>query len=206
MKNRIIFGVLGASITIALVMASRWSLYAAVLVLVCLAIREVFGMVGKRSPLSFIAFSLILITCFSSLIGLRHIDYTTIAYVIFACLAAFITDTAALAFGLKFGKHKLTKISPKKTWEGAIGGVLTAVAVCTAYMLIVDRFTPWIPLIALIASISAIFGDLAASLVKRKFGAKDYGAMIPGHGGIMDRCDSLMFAAPVSYILLNFLV
>jgi phosphatidate cytidylyltransferase len=162
-------------------------------------------MVGKRNFPAFLAISFFLTACFSSIIGLRHID-DTIVFVFFAAMGAFITDTAAFFFGINLGRHKLTKISPKKTWEGAIGGTFTSVLVISVYMLIVGRFAPWVPWVALATSIAAIFGDLAASLVKRKFDAKDYGAMIPGHGGMMDRCDSLMFAAPVAYLLISIFV
>ena len=105
-------------------------------------------------------------------------------------------------------------ISPKKTWEGAIGGVvLTAALNVGLYFVFAKKFFPdghfflwswWavIP-ISIILSVISIFGDLSASVIKRHFGVKDYGKMIPGHGGIMDRFDSMLFVFPIIYSILS---
>ena len=128
-------------------------------------------------------------------------------YLLFAVLiGALMTDVGGYFVGRFCGKHKLIeKISPKKTVEGAIGGILFALVSYVIYGLIIDYLFPagtnWpvLMITGLIASVIAQFGDLTASMIKREIGIKDYGNLIPGHGGIMDRIDSILFVAPVIY-------
>ena len=122
---------------------------------------------------------------------------------------AFMSDTGAYFAGLKFGKRKLAPlISPKKTVEGVIGGVAGAIVGMIVYCLIINAFFPiranYIPalLYGAAGSIAAVFGDLCFSVIKRQTGIKDYGNLIPGHGGILDRFDSMMVVAPVAEILM----
>lgn len=116
-------------------------------------------------------------------------------------ITAFGTDICAYFAGVTMGKHKLCpKISPKKTWEGAIGGVLGSVILSGVFGLFFAKaFLPYCLIIGFIASIASMFGDLTASIFKRKMGIKDYGNLIPGHGGILDRFDSVLFTGPVIY-------
>ena len=113
-------------------------------------------------------------------------------------LSAFGSDICAYFTGVFLGKHKMCpKLSPKKTWEGAIGGVVGSTVVCALFGLIFARHL----LISCIiigagGAIISMCGDLTASAYKRKMGIKDYGNLIPGHGGIMDRFDSVLFTAP----------
>ncbi len=114
----------------------------------------------------------------------------------FLCMAS---DIGAYFTGMKFGKHKLCpEISPKKTVEGSIGGILFAALTAVVFALLAKEMgysKQWY-LFIVIGAITAVlsqFGDLAASMVKRKFGAKDYGHILPGHGGFMDRLDSILF-------------
>lgn len=124
-------------------------------------------------------------------------------------ISSWICDTCAYLVGMLIGKHKMApKLSPKKSVEGAIGGVAGAflVGVLYGYVLAHFRFLELenILLIGVIAGIGGIIsqvGDLAASAIKRNFSIKDYGNLIPGHGGIMDRFDSVMFTAPMVYYL-----
>lgn len=116
-------------------------------------------------------------------------------------ITAFGTDICAYFAGVTMGKHKLCpKISPKKTWEGAIGGILGSVILSGIFGLIFAKaLLPHCLIIGFIASIISMFGDLTASIFKRKMGIKDYGNLIPGHGGILDRFDSVLFTGPVIY-------
>ena len=114
-------------------------------------------------------------------------------------------DTAAYYVGGAFGRHQLApKISPKKTIEGGAAGLLASVAAGTASgVLLLGE--PWPKLIMISAVTAAVgqFGDLAESVLKRSAGVKDSSSILPGHGGILDRLDSLFFAAPVFYWFFN---
>ncbi|MDO4868853.1 MAG: phosphatidate cytidylyltransferase [Bacillota bacterium] len=116
-------------------------------------------------------------------------------------ITAFGTDICAYFAGVFLGKHKLCPvISPKKTWEGAIGGVLGSVILCGVFGIIfVKPLMIHCLIIGLAGSVISMFGDLTASVFKRKMGIKDYGNLIPGHGGILDRFDSVLFTGPVVY-------
>ncbi len=127
-------------------------------------------------------------------------------------IAAWMTDTFAFFSGSLFGKHKLAPaISPKKTVEGALGGILGSVlgAVCYGIVLQYVFFkTPdYLVLCAIgfLGSFAAQLGDLSMSVIKRNYGIKDYGAIMPGHGGILDRFDSVLFSAPMVETLLYLL-
>ena len=116
-------------------------------------------------------------------------------------LSAAGTDIFAYFVGSFFGRHKLCpKISPKKTIEGAVGGIAGSVIFCTAfgYLIFGESIFHFI-MLGLLGSIAAQAGDLTASIFKRKMGIKDYGHLIPGHGGILDRFDSVLFTAPFVY-------
>lgn len=124
-------------------------------------------------------------------------------------ISAFLTDTMAMFGGKFFGKHKLCpSLSPKKTVEGSVSGVLGCVVSFFVYCYVCGRFFDVTPnylnalVISLGASLVAQLGDLSASCIKRQFGIKDYGKIMPGHGGIMDRFDSVLFVAPFIYYML----
>jgi len=116
-------------------------------------------------------------------------------------------DTGAYYVGRAFGKRKLApSISPGKTWEGAVGGLLAALAMATLAHFWFFRELPLkytLPLAALM-TVVGIFGDLAESALKRGAGAKDAANILPGHGGILDRLDSLLFNAPLIYYFARF--
>lgn len=133
-------------------------------------------------------------------------------FLIWFCLAgAVFADTFALFAGVKLGKHKLCpRVSPKKTVEGAVGGVIGS-AVINIIALFVCNYVCYKPfpipvgyMIALSFAVPVVsmFGDLVASTIKRNYGIKDFGNIIPGHGGIMDRVDSISFVAPFVYLVL----
>jgi phosphatidate cytidylyltransferase len=120
-------------------------------------------------------------------------------------VTAWSTDTAAYFTGLSIGKHKLCPtISPKKTVEGAIGGIIGCSALTTLFGLIISNYDNSIGIenyfiIGLICGVFSQLGDLTASYIKRTTGIKDFGTLIPGHGGILDRFDSILFTIPVVY-------
>ena len=137
-----------------------------------------------------------------SLLALRDSEwgFTAIAFVFFVVIA---TDTAALFAGRGIGGPKLwPALSPKKTWAGAIGGFLAAnVAGFVVAAIAGVPVVPEILLVASVLSVSAQCGDLFESFVKRHFGAKDSGNIMPGHGGLMDRVDGIVFAGPVALLI-----
>ena len=119
-------------------------------------------------------------------------------------VAAWMCDVFAYFTGRFFGKHKLAPhLSPKKTVEGSIGGVIFAILGCMLYGFIVSMFTELsarylvLALLGLVLSIISQIGDLWASLIKREYGIKDYSRMLPGHGGVMDRFDSILAISTV---------
>ena len=122
----------------------------------------------------------------------------------FAFLIVLSTDAGAYCVGILFGRHKMAPvISPKKSWEGAIGGVLCCLLAVSIYNeLVLDYTWRFVLAAALICSFFGQIGDLLESWLKRWAGFKDSGHLIPGHGGLMDRFDSLMLVAPLLYYLL----
>lgn len=121
---------------------------------------------------------------------------------------AFATDVMAYFTGVACGRHKLCpKISPKKTIEGSLGGLAGSIVVCGLFgwFLAHDLFLHCVIIGALCGVVSQ-FGDLTASIFKRKMGIKDYGNVIPGHGGILDRFDSVLFTAPLVYYYIVFII
>ena len=125
-------------------------------------------------------------------------------------IAAWGSDVFAYCAGMLFGKHKAFPIlSPKKTWEGCIGGVVGAAFVAVVYCIAMNHWFHQsfsIVQYAIVCGCGAVIsqiGDLAASAMKRNNGIKDYGKLIPGHGGVLDRYDSVIFVAPIVYYLLQ---
>jgi phosphatidate cytidylyltransferase len=117
------------------------------------------------------------------------------------------SDVGAYYIGKNFGKHKpLPKISPNKTWEGFIGGTLLAVGFAALSTLLFFQELPYIVSIplAIVMSVVGVMGDLAESAMKRGAGAKDTANILPGHGGLLDRLDSLLFNAPILYYFARF--
>ena len=122
--------------------------------------------------------------------------------VFWAMFTTFASDTSAFFIGKAWGKHALApSISPGKTWEGAIGGLLASIIASLILRTIFPLpFSYWqIAILGCIISLFAQLGDLAESLLKRNTGVKDAGKLIPGHGGILDRIDSLIFTGVIVY-------
>ena len=138
--------------------------------------------------------------------------------VLFLCICVWSGDIAALYIGKRFGRHKLAPaISPNKTWEGALASVAASVLFGLALILLGDWFTaqgsgftrlhtdtPWWQwlLLAILLNVAAQFGALLESALKRGAGVKDSGTLLPGHGGVLDRIDALLLAAPVLWFVI----
>ena len=156
---------------------------------------------------------LVLLRDFSSKASLSHNSGWWI--VLFLILLIWVYDICAWAVGRKIGRHKMApSISPNKSWEGTIGATLGVLAASVLFRLIIVAITgskqfPWFtyPCAIVIGVLVCIFGplgDLSESLMKRDYGMKDMGKMIPGHGGIMDRFDSTFFTAPVVFYVVYY--
>lgn len=122
---------------------------------------------------------------------------------------AFMSDTGAYFIGITFGKHKMAPvISPKKSWEGFFGGIVAAILGMVLYGVILRSFfdvqanLAVLAVYGLLGALAGVFGDLSMSVIKRQVGVKDYGNLIPGHGGILDRFDSVLITAPLTEVLL----
>lgn len=150
---------------------------------------------------------------FCSIVALRYTAYGKYVYLL-TFIGPWISDTFAYFCGRLFGKHKLIPdISPKKTIEGSVGGMLFTAIAFVVYGLIIDKFITFsisvsyieMALIGIIVSVISQIGDLTASLIKRTYGIKDYGFFFPGHGGVLDRFDSVLLTAPVLLIMFSLL-
>ena len=124
--------------------------------------------------------------------------------ILFMFLLTWTFDSFAYLFGINFGKNKIMpKISPKKSWEGFIGGYFfTIIASYLSYSYFEFTFIKHPLIISIILPFTATLGDFIISFYKRKAGVKDSGKLIPGHGGILDRIDGLIFAIPISYLFI----
>lgn len=165
----------------------------------------------KTYPVSYAAFEIVMTLYisygFSSLVLLRDMRYGEYVFLI-AFLVPWMSDAGAYFIGCNFGRHKLNpEVSPKKTVEGALGGIVTGTLSVLVYGFIVEFFfklTPqygWLAFAGFVISVVSQCGDLIASLIKRHYNVKDYGRIFPGHGGVLDRFDSVIAAAPFLYIL-----
>lgn len=156
-------------------------------------------------------FGILYIILFLSFISkLRGIENGTLL-VWYIFLISWGSDVLAYIIGKHFGKHKFSEISPKKTIEGCISGLIGSIIFALAYTLIINKYFDMNINYILMIGISAILGilsqigDFAASTIKRYTKIKDYGILLPGHGGMLDRFDSVIFVAPFAYILLMML-
>jgi len=126
-------------------------------------------------------------------------------YIWYVMISAWGSDIAAYIIGKHFGKHKFSKISPNKTIEGCVAGLLGAIGLCLLYTLFINQYFDlnvgyiYVAVISGILCIIGQIGDFAASVIKRHFEVKDFSDLFPGHGGMIDRIDSIIFIAPFAY-------
>lgn len=152
-----------------------------------------------------VAYAPVMLSCIYLVRSLPYGVYSV--WMIF--ISSWICDTCAYAVGILFGKHKMVpRLSPKKSIEGAVGGVVGSALVGALYgyfivePVITEQKVTWVfVLISAVGAVISQIGDLTASAIKRNHEIKDYGKLIPGHGGVMDRFDSVIFTAPMIYLL-----
>ncbi len=182
-----------------------WAFYVLVILLIALMIAYVLQFPKyPTSKMMQVFFGVIYVGVMLSFVYLTRMAEQGLKLVWLIFIASWICDTCAYLSGMLLGKHKLTpELSPKKSVEGAIGGVIGSALVGLLYGVIIDLGdAAWIS--AVISGIGAVisqFGDLTASAIKRNHDIKDYGKLIPGHGGILDRFDSVIITAPIVFIL-----
>lgn len=166
----------------------------------------------EMSLMTFVSFLIPL--SMSTIIFLQKNFEYGIFYVVLSLLIPWISDAGAYFVGSAWGKHKMApKISPKKSWEGFFGGLITAIVTA----LIISFGYPWadsmingvasfrvnviyLLILSIAGSVLGVIGDFSASLLKRQCSVKDFGSIIPGHGGVLDRFDSVLFVAPFLYL------
>lgn len=166
----------------------------------------------KAESILFCLFGGLLIPVFmSSLLELRMLEHGQFL-VLIPVVSSILTDVGAYFVGVLFGKHKgVTKVSPNKSAEGFAGGMLSGVVFMMAYGFVLRGGFDlpvnmlYMAIYGFVGSAVTMVGDLAFSLIKRQHGIKDYGRLIPGHGGMLDRFDSLIFTAPTAYVLVSLL-
>jgi phosphatidate cytidylyltransferase len=134
-------------------------------------------------------------------------------WLLLALTGTWLADSGAYFIGRKFGVHKMTpSLSPKKSWEGLAGGVAFGVVLNSLLAVVLSQalniYLPWWAgaVLGLIGALIGVLGDLSISMIKREVGAKDSGRIIPGHGGVLDRLDSLLFTIVVSYYFIVWVV
>ena len=189
--------------------AVPWLLCAAVALLFLLAVRWF----GRENAVAFQDVCAVLLggvaipLAMSCLLRLRLMEFGG-GLVLMPLVAAFMSDSAALFTGMACGKHKLApKASPKKTVEGAVGGLVGGIVGLVLFRIVFFFVTVqalsigWCMVIGLVGAFMGQLGDLSFSVIKRQCGIKDYGRLLPGHGGVLDRFDSVIFAAPVVWMI-----
>lgn len=164
--------------------------------------------VDMNKILASVLVSLYIIGSASAIVFIRDVNGGEF-YWYFVFIGAWVTDIFAYFTGMLFGKHKLIPaVSPKKTVEGAIGGVVFCVAFFVGYGALVNYFSQYdislilLAIAGLLSALVSMIGDLSMSVIKRTYGIKDYGKIFPGHGGVLDRFDSILAVAIVMAIFL----
>jgi phosphatidate cytidylyltransferase len=188
-------------------------LYALSFALILVFIRNIFGSGPNAEFAAMSVWAVVYISLSLSFAAEMLFGAEGHYFLLLIIIATIMCDTMAYFGGYLFGKNKLCEfVSPKKTKEGAVSGFLFAVATCLAgyYLtpyLPLPSYTLWVYILCgVLIGIFAQFGDLSASLIKRRYNIKDYGNLLPGHGGALDRIDGMLFSFSVVYVFLNVFV
>jgi len=180
----------------------------AVLALASAAAAAYWHYSGKRSALPWLLFAL---TCFGisfipAFVLLPFGPKENLSWLFYLFIVTALNDIAQFTTGKLFGKQKIVpQISPQKTWQGLMGGVVISVLLSLGLGSYLGLGQPaWLATIAVLLSVGGFAGDVMFSAAKRKLGIKDFSNLIPGHGGMLDRADSLVVTAPLLFALLNY--
>ena len=187
----------------------RWLIAAAVLALLLASVLT-YGRPGAlvlQDVCVMAVAGLVIPWAFSSMLQLRMLPHGA-GMVLMPLVAAFCSDSAALFTGMACGRHKMAPlVSPHKTVEGALGGIAGGVVGMVIFRIVfyfctlVPLHIGWCVVIGLVGALMGELGDLSFSVIKRQVGIKDYGRLLPGHGGVLDRFDSVLFAAPMIWMI-----
>lgn len=208
-------GVIGLLALVLLVIPNNWQVevvqaigYSSILMVVYgLMILLLIYVVLVKNKITFDEIGFILLGAFYVGMGFHYLIETRsagIEWIVYCLLVVWTTDSGAYFVGRKLGKNKLwPEISPKKTIEGFVGGIVIAVIFAVGMQMITPFMNGYVSLIliTIFASIIGQMGDLVESAIKRHYGVKDSGNILPGHGGILDRFDSLLFVVPLLHFL-----
>lgn len=210
-------GLIGTTALLCVLALGRYDIFAFALtayIVLLIAISIFRHKTISFTDITTVVFATIYVGFFTSFIArIRALDENGLYYLFLIFICAWMTDTGAYFSGRFFGKHKLApSISPKKTVEGSVGGIICAMLGCIVLGLVaayINEASPnyWLlALVGLIGSCLAQLGDLIASLIKRTCGVKDFGNIMPGHGGALDRFDSVIMVSPFIYYLCLFMM
>lgn len=190
-------------------MVLRWLIAAAVLALLLASVLT-YGRPGAlvlQDVCVMAVAGLVIPWAFSCMLQLRMLPHGA-GMVLMPLVAAFCSDSAALFTGMACGRHKMAPlVSPHKTVEGALGGIAGGVVGMVIFRIVfyfctlVPLHIGWCVVIGLAGELMGELGDLSFSVIKRQVGIKDYGRLLPGHGGVLDRFDSVLFAAPMIWMI-----
>ena len=197
--TRSISGIIFIAILLLGTTYSQTSFIILYLTLASISIYEMWNILEKKSilPLVFVTLPFILLI---SLTDFKN-DFDPLL-VLYILILTWTFDSFAYLFGSRYGRNKiLPKISPKKSWEGFFGGYISTLIISFILMNYQAKLLEEYIIIAFILPVTATFGDLIASYYKRKSNVKDYGKIIPGHGGIIDRLDAIFITIPVVFII-----
>ena len=197
--TRSISGIIFIAILLLGTTYSQTSFIILYLSLASISIYEMWKILEKKSilPLVFVSLPFILLI---SLTGFKN-DFDPLL-VLYILILTWTFDSFAYLFGSRYGRNKiLPKISPKKSWEGFFGGYISTLIISFILMNYQAKLLEEYIIIAFILPVTATVGDLIASYYKRKSNVKDYGKIIPGHGGIIDRLDAIFITIPVVFII-----